>query len=81
MIIMIIVVVLAGAVIRWVRAGEREIKIFRGAPYPPVAVCHRWFCFWLVVRGSTWLGRRGGLGGRVALVRVYGPHRTRFGPC
>lgn len=76
MIIMIIVVVLAGAVIRWVRAGEREIRFSKERRIPR----------WLFViggfasgcgEGSTWLGRRSGLGGCVAVLGwVYGPRRT-----
>jgi hypothetical protein len=55
----IVLMVLVGADQVGPSWGMRN-KIFRGAPNPPVAVCHRWFRFWLVV-----MPPHGSGGGRV----------------
>lgn len=76
MIITIIVVVLAGAVSRWVRAGEREIRSSEERRTP--GGCLSSVASLLAGGdGSTRLGRRGGSGGCVAVLDwVYGPRRT-----
>jgi hypothetical protein len=72
-IIMMIMVVLAGAVIRWVRAGVREIRSSGERRIP------LWLSISVVSHlagddGFTRLGRRGGSGGCVAVLGwVCGP--------